>query len=166
METTNTKTEQLNNLSTDLKRALALRKFEGVDYFFWQDIPYEGTLADAQKQFSDLDTESKESGFDEFVISNFVEIEEFDNEPFDYGDKEYYVLTDSEADDVWESELDDYISHVIMPEIPGYLQIYFDEERWKEDARYDGRGHSIGRYDGNENEETIGDETFYIYRIN
>lgn len=166
METTNTNTEQLNNLSTDLKRALALRKFKGVDYFFWQDIPYEGTLATAQEQFSKEDEETRSSGFNEYVIANFKEIEEFDNELFEYGDKEYYVLTDSEADDVWESELDDYIYNVIMPELPGYLQNYFDEERWKQDARYDGRGHCIARYDGHENEETIGDETFYIYRVN
>ena len=30
----------------------------------------------------------------------------------------------------------------------------------------DGRGHSINTYDGNEDEETILGETFYIYRVN
>ena len=84
---------------------------------------------------------------------------EIDNE-------EYYVLTDSEADDKWDEYLDSYIDDVIMSEMPKHLQNYFDDERWKEDARYDGRGHSLASYDGHENEETIGDETFYIYRHN
>ena len=30
----------------------------------------------------------------------------------------------------------------------------------------DGRGHFLSSYDGNENEITIDDETFYIYRLN
>jgi len=43
---------------------------------------------------------------------------------------------------------------------------YFDEDAWKYDAKMDGRGHSLASYDGNENEETVNDETYYIYRIN
>jgi hypothetical protein len=153
--------EQMDNLSLNLKRALALKTHLQENFFFWQGIPYEGTLSDAQQQFSDLDTDSKESGFDEFVISNFVEIEEIDGDEWDL---DHLVLTDSEADDRWEDYLDNYIEDCL--EIPKHLENYFDEEKWKTDARYDGRGCSLASYDGHENQQTIGGETFYIYRTN
>ena len=158
--------QDLSSLSTDMKRALALRQFKGMDYFFWHEVAYEGKLEDAQEQFSNEDEDTKEGGFDEYVKANFVEIEEFDDDLVEIDNEEYYVLTDSEADDKWDEYLDNYIDDVIMSEMPKHLQNYFDDERWKEDARYDGRGHSLASYDGHENEETIGDETFYIYRHN
>ena len=43
---------------------------------------------------------------------------------------------------------------------------YFDEEAWKSDARMDGRGHIISRYDGCENEEKVNGTWYYIFRQN
>lgn len=83
---------------------------------------------------------------------------------FDYYNESYTVVTDEEADDLWEQELDNYIEECIMPEIPEHLQNYFDEDAWKDDARIDGRGHAISRYDGYEYEETVNGTTYYIYR--
>jgi hypothetical protein len=64
-------------------------------------------------------------------------------------------LTEDEADERWDEELDNYIDECIMPEIPDCYQNYFDEKAWKHDARMDGRGHAISRYDGDENEYKI-----------
>jgi hypothetical protein len=85
--------------------------------------------------------------------------------------EDYKVLTDSEANDAWEEELNTYIDECILPELPEIYRNYFDNESWKKDARDDGRGHTLAYYDGEENEETVehptdGRETFYIYRIN
>lgn len=79
-------------------------------------------------------------------------------------DEKYLVLTDSEADDLWDAELDAYIDNCIIDQLPADLARYFDAEAWKRDARFDGRGHCLAHYDGDENEETVGDEVFYIYR--
>jgi len=166
METTNNQNEQLNNLSTGLKKAVALRQFAGTDYFFWKEVPYEGNLSNIQSDFSNEDEETRESGFDEYVKSNCVELEEIDDDTIQFEDKEYYVLTDSEADDRWEDYLINYIEDIIYSELPNYLRNYFDEERWKDDMRYDGRGSALAHYDGHENEEEVGGETFYIYRLN
>jgi hypothetical protein len=86
----------------------------------------------------------------------------------------YTIYTDQEADDAWDAELDNYIDECLMPEIKDEnLKRYFDTDAWKEDARQDGRGHSLGRYDGEENEQAIlinegtdseEKEYFYIYR--
>ena len=79
-------------------------------------------------------------------------------------DENYLVLTDSEAEDLWDAELDAYIDECIIDQLPADLARYFDCEAWKRDARFDGRGHCLAHYDGDENEETVDGETFYIYR--
>jgi len=79
---------------------------------------------------------------------------------------EYLILTDSEADDAQDAQLENYIDELILPEIPDAYRSYFDNEAWKEDAKQDGRGHSLSSYDGHEHEETVNGETFYIYRTN
>lgn len=90
---------------------------------------------------------------------------DIDTDEFDINGETILCLTDSEADDRWEEELDHYIDDCILPEIPDWVRNYFDEEKWKDDARFDGRGHCIARYDGNENEIEVDDEWFYIYRM-
>jgi hypothetical protein len=88
-----------------------------------------------------------------------------DNHLFAVGeDKEFLVLTDSEADDRWDEELDRYIEDCL--EIPEAIRPYFDDEHWKRDARMDGRGHSIATYDGAEDSQVINGTTYYIYRMN
>ena len=80
---------------------------------------------------------------------------------------EYAVGTDEQADSAWEASLDSYIDECIMPEIKDKtLAQYFDTEAWKQDARMDGRGHSLNSYDGNEDEQEVDGVTYYIYRTN
>ena len=85
---------------------------------------------------------------------------------FEYYGEEYEILTDEEADERWEEELQNYIDECIIPELPDFAARYFDEEAWKRDAKFDGRGHSLSRYDGCEYEEKVNDTWFYIYRQN
>lgn len=76
----------------------------------------------------------------------------------------YLVLTDAEAEQEMDKELDYYIDEVL--EIPDSIRPYFDEDRWKQDAaQLDGRGHVLNRYDGCEYEETgdISGEPYFIY---
>lgn len=88
---------------------------------------------------------------------------------YSLGSQEYSVGTDEEADSAWDQELDNYIEECIEPEVEkvavGNLSAYikFDSEMWKRDARMDGRGHALSRYDGDEI-ELEGD--LYAYRLN
>ena len=84
---------------------------------------------------------------------------------YSYGSEHYLVLTDSEADEMWEDQLSGYLNECVLPQIPDYLQQYFDESSWFEDAKMDGRGHMLANYDGNEWEEYIDGTFYYIYRI-
>ena len=87
-------------------------------------------------------------------------------ESFKVDGMEYVVLTDSEADEAWDASLDSYIEECLLPEIGSDhpLAMYFDEEKWKRDAKLDGRGHSLGHYDGCEHEVKLNGEWYAIYR--
>jgi len=177
METNNTTTA----LETNLLRALALMQHNGDDFFILGSKAYEGTRDNAQEMFDEYLQDYKDNGakyvaqeshtFEQFCENSLGEVDELD--PEDYNN-DYLVLTDEEADEKWEESLDSYIEECITPEIDklsegaGNLQYYitFDEGKWKRDARMDGRGHSLASYDGNENEETVNGQTFYIYRLN
>lgn len=85
---------------------------------------------------------------------------------FSHGSTEYMVLTDDEADEAWDESLQSYLDECVLPELPETARRYFDEDAWKEDAKMDGRGHSLSGYDGNESEVIIADEVYYIFRTN
>lgn len=167
--------ENPNNLSEDLLRRLALMQHLGEDFFIIETdeaegleaIAYEGTEEDARQQFEDdiegTEEANIEANFRVFCSNNLTEIEELEADDYK---EDYRVLTDSEADDAWEESLDNYLEECIYPELTGNLKNYFDDDAWKKDARYDGRGHSLSSYDGCENEETVEGVTFYIYRTN
>ncbi|MHC4301006.1 MAG: hypothetical protein ACYS7Y_27340 [Planctomycetota bacterium] len=80
---------------------------------------------------------------------------------------EYLVLTDDEAD----AAFDAYLESMLDDEgiVPGGNGPYFDRAAWKKDAAIDGRGHSLGCYDGYENDYSVKcndtTEWYYLYRI-
>lgn len=74
----------------------------------------------------------------------------------------YLAGTDDEMDVLWDEELDSYIDECI--EIPAHIEPYFDRERWKDDAKFDGRGLSLNRYDGGEDYVEVNGTTYYAYR--
>jgi len=93
-------------------------------------------------------------------------IEEISCDEFEAHGRTYLVMDDEEANRRWDEYLDNYIDDCL--EIPEQMINYFDRNTWKEDARMDGRGHSLGSYDGNEYDVTVEHngkkETYYIYR--
>ena len=123
---------------------------------------------------TEVNLEDCEEKIQALVEAGLVEKEEIDDieqsahddNLFKIGDREYLVCTDDEADQLWEQSLGNYIDECILPELPEIAKNYFDEEKWKSDARVDGRGHSLAGYDGEEHEAKIGDTWYYVYRQN
>ena len=76
----------------------------------------------------------------------------------------YRVYTDEEANDALDEALDLYCEEYILSQIPAYLHQYFDDEEWKDDNSSD-RGFYLGQSDGDEHEETINGNTYYIYNV-
>ena len=159
-------------------KALALAQHLGLDFLaFNGEIYLNVTLKDFNNESGANYESVDEIDEDNEVLLNWLQengtlIEDeiiqstYNENLFEYGNQEYLVCTDSEADELWEESLDNYLEECIYPELQGNLKNYFDDEKWKQDAKYDGRGHSLNFYDGCEDEETVGGETFYIYRRN
>ena len=153
-------------------KAVAFLQFNNNDYFIIDangiypsmifDISEKDAKARYKKYKKELKAPKKILEFEEWARIEFTEVDEII-------EKEYLghlVLTDSEADDMCEEYLDQYIDDCIIPELPEHAKDYFDRDSWKEDAKMDGRGHCLASYDGEESKETINGETFYIYRVN
>lgn len=85
---------------------------------------------------------------------------------YSYSSQEYLVCTDSEADELSDEYLENYIEDCILPKFGKEFWRYFDNEAWKRDARYDGRANCLNTYDGYEYEEEVNGTSYYIYRQN
>lgn len=112
---------------------------------------------------SELDEDVLE---DEYELMAALDIEEEGDDLWKVEGETYLILDDDEADDKWEEALDDYVEQVILPELPNHYQNYFDDEKWKDEARYDGRGRPLSPYDGNEYEESVDGTNYFLYRQN
>lgn len=97
-------------------------------------------------------------GVDPEEISDGYDIQHYED-----GQAEYLVVTDSEADELWDQALNDYIEECILHELPEQYRFYFDEDKWKRDAHFDGRGHSLSSYDGNEEERQLDMRKLALY---
>ena len=146
------------------------------------------------KAFHQENETDKTQTFEEWCknpLSDCIEVEEYDTDDYN---NDYLVLTDSEADDkskgyilnsLWaftpsflseRTELDSEVFEAIQSNgkcednndtIYNLVQKLDSIEDFVSAAiSADGRGHFMNSYDGNENEETVNGETFYIYRIN
>lgn len=118
-------------------------------------------------------TEEQFDSYDEAVLAlaQYLECDPDDisdesNDRYSVGNDEYLVCDDATADRYWDEELDMYLDDCVYPELPDNIVQYFDDKKWKRDARYDGRGHSLNHYDGGEEVESINGTDYYIYRQN
>lgn len=89
---------------------------------------------------------------------------------YEYGNQEYQVLTDSEADDEERESVENLIDDCYLSELTRNnknhpaLQ-FIDMEAWL-DAWCGQRGENLNPYDGQEHEEEVNGTTYYIYRRN
>lgn len=83
-----------------------------------------------------------------------------------YGEEEYLVMTDEEANNLFEEELDNFICEVMYTEIPEQYHKYINIELYKEDEKSVGRENYLANYDCNEGIEVVNNTNYYIYRRN
>jgi hypothetical protein len=95
-------------------------------------------------------------------VNEIEEIEENNNNSWTVQGIDYLAGTDDEMDQAWDDELENYIDECL--EIPESVQNYFDREKWKDDAKIDGRGHALNHYDGGEEEIKLNGVYYYAYR--
>jgi hypothetical protein len=113
----------------------------------------------------DIDELERRTALARFLNCNINDVEPVRNSETEYEaeGKEWLVMTETEADDAARESIRSYIDDAL--EIPENIRPYFDEDRYIDDVlSIDGRGHVLNSWDGNENEESGIDETFFIYR--
>jgi hypothetical protein len=153
-------------MNIEIKKAIALAQHLGEEYFnVLSDDHLEivyciGEEEEKREEWQEVIGEY--SDFYSYCLHECQTLEDW------YSDNEddYKVLTDDEANEEWDCYLDSYIDDCILHELPKEYRYYFDSEKWKDDAKHDGRGHSLSSYDGEEHEYKIEDEWLYVYRIN
>ena len=101
-----------------------------------------------------------------WLVCSSLDPEFYDECVYEVEGGEVLVVTESERDERWDESLESYIDDCVLPELPEMSQQYFDYEKWKRDARFDGAGHCLGHYDGIEHEYKFGEHWIYIYRQN
>lgn len=153
-----------HNITEEQEKTIALMQHLDVDCFIFEGTIYEGVEDDLNEDYEN--NKEDYDDFEDYIKQNCNIIDEIDGKYYDYGKREYMVLSDMEADDEWERNIEDYIDQVCMSQIPEHLQYYFDREKFIDDAKYEGRGHSLSSYDGYEHSEKVNGTDYYIYRTN
>lgn len=100
---------------------------------------------------------------------------EIDNDTVNLYNESYYILTDDEADELFDKMVDNLIEEELY-NIPEHLKRYFNEQDYKDDIkRWDGRESILAFCDHYENEIHVITlnkftynfcESIYIYRTN
>jgi hypothetical protein len=124
-----------------------------------------------------VEIDPKDSEFDDKVIAlaahlgcslESISVVRLSDDTYESDDEpgEYRVLTDSEADSAFKEYQESYVKDCILPDCPAAIRYYFDTDRYARDVRTsDGRGPSLASCDSEENEEKVGDERYFIYRV-
>ena len=161
-------------MTTEQGKWIAIQREEGNALCIeWLDDDRELRLWNTSKTIEELEDEynqycmdieeieDKVPTWDEWIKDNYeeVEVEEYNDD-----NNDWKVYTNSEADEAWDKELDYFIDDCVLPEIPERYRGYFDDEKYKQDCKYDGRGHSLARYDGCEREQEVEGTTYYLYK--
>lgn len=174
-----------------MEKSLALMQHLGLPYFCVNGVYFQGDEVDAknesQQWFEKMDKPFNLDDFEEWCNENLllVAVNEVDAYP------DYFVYTDEEADEavkeyikesVWAFNASFIIDHSSLPYEAREMIEYFQREKcegandtilaliddfdeFASDAiGADGRGHFLSSYDGEENEEVINGETYFIYR--
>jgi hypothetical protein len=187
-------------MTEGIKKRLALAKHLEQPYFEAGGKYYEGDKETLREKYEKYLTSypSLPLDFEGFLEHNYAysEMDEIGNDEYHTNGRDYLVLTDEEATERAETEIDNSLwafraSFIISVcgldyELEKMIQAF--QEKKCEDANdairslinkctkgnefneaaiaADGRGHFLSQYDGIEHEEEIDGETFYIYRTN
>ena len=174
-----------------MEKSLALMQHLSLPYFQVNGVYFQGDEVDAknesQQWFEKMDKPFNNDDFEEWCNENCLLVEEDCTDI----DDDYSVYTDEEADEkaaeyiketVWAFNASFIVDHSNLPceaiEMVEFFQrekcegandtilaLIEDFDEFVSDAiSADGRGRFLSSYDGEENEETVNGETYYIYR--
>lgn len=162
----------------------------GSPYFSVDGVYYQGSEKELKERYATYLEEYEgltPNSFEKWCKWEVLEVEEY----YTNIDDDYLICTDEEADEkaaeyikesVWAFNADFIVDHSNLPyeaidmikhfqstkcedANETILALITDFDDFVSDAiSADGRGHFLSTYDGEENEETVNGETYYIYR--
>ena len=154
--------ERLENLKVEIA---ALWDLDAeAAYTLAESIPADLTDIDETVTLDDYNEPDKAQALAQHLDCHFSEVTEDDDIRFSAEGMDFLIVTDDEAEILWDESLDSYLDDCVLPDIPDNMQNYFDTEAWKRDAKMDGRGHSLSSYNGCEYNQEVDGETYYIFR--
>jgi len=153
-----------------LSKKLLNMPFEELINSDYEDIKIEFTEDEAIQYISDKLFSSPEKVLalcleDGLTPNDLDSITENDNY-FEIGNRQRLIVTDEEAEEIWDNYLEQYIDDCVLCKSPKEYRNYFDNEAFKRDCQIDGRAHSLATYDGSEQTQSINGTNYYIYRTN
>ena len=135
------------------------------------------TLTDEIRSDMDAATE-EEKALLEYLVTNdgddtawFDDFRDADYKFYGYGSvfrqgsAEYAVIPEADIDDAFKEYAEQYADDCILPEMPEHTRRFFDMDKFVEESEHDGYG-IMSSYDGNYEEFTVNDVTYYIFRLN
>jgi len=186
-----TKTIHTNaDISTELAKGIALKLFLDEDFFIIENgeevLAFEGELKKAKQKFKAAGNKSDDS-FTEWALESLIRVTEIFKDEESDG---YMVLTDEEAYEKAAQNIEDslwafdpsFLSNMTGIDMSVFEAVQAngkcednndairscigDVENFVQEAiEADGRGHFISSYDGKEQEQTVSDVLYYIYRL-
>lgn len=119
--------------------------------------------------YADIDDEEldRRTALARLLNINILETERAseDGRTFEAVGHDWMVLTDTEADNAFDEEVENYVDDCM--DIPSNIMPYFDMDAYKKDVMMaEGRGRLLASYDGEEREEYgTTKELLFIYKV-
>jgi hypothetical protein len=136
------------------------------------------TLADEIRSDMEAAT-NEEKAFLEYLVTNdgddtawFDDFRDADYKFYGYGtvlrqgSAEYAVIPECDIEDVFKVYIREYVDECVLPGKDDTAQRYFDYEAFQHDVECESGYGIMSSYDGNYEEFTVNDETYYIFRLN
>jgi hypothetical protein len=106
---------------------------------------------------------TKENLLTDIELSDIAEISDYE---FCVGGETWRIMSESEYQTYSDEIIDNFIDECVLPEIPDYLQSYFDTDAYIRDIDYAGdRDGLVAAYDGVVYQQKINGVWFYFWRM-
>ena len=171
----------------EIEKIVALAQHLDIEYCLWNEQYLTGiSQEEIDEKEEELRSDEKLSGEEiTEILQNWIDeeytlledefkISKYDENRIEYGNQEYLVLTDDEADELSREQTEQLIEDCYLYEYKkdeeksgksNPLLQFLDLEAWIDDWSSN-RGEILASYDSEENDITIDNTTYYIYRTN
>ncbi len=135
-------------------------------------------LADQIREDMEASTEEEKAFLEYLVVNDGDDSAWFDDfrdagyrfygngSVFKQGSAEYAIISEDDIEDAFKTYIREYVDECVLPGKDDTAQRYFNYEAFQHDVECESGYGSMSSYDGNYEEFTVNDVTYYIFRLN